>query len=253
MLAMGDDSVSDRAKFRTDQSTFALAGNVKPSPVGTDWILPSPTGVTVLPTRSEVSTPGEAQRQGALPDNKVTELVPDPTHVQSSAGHVKMPCVVNAVSTTRCPFGRMVNGSATTSTCAKTRNASPSSVVRKLFICFSSNRPAVWEMAEERPGFAAARDATTESSTTDATTSVGSFYLRLSRLCELQPRVSSRKKSRRGQLTPAAARPRVDRRRASRGEHAGKEGREQWQRNARNVRGWPTSARRRCQQRASDQ
>jgi hypothetical protein len=102
--AMGDDSVTDRARFRTDQFTFALVGNLKPAPVGTDSMVPSPTGLTVSPTKSVVSTPLKLSVRVLVPDDNVTELVPDPAHA-IELGHVKIPCVVNAVSTTRRPVG----------------------------------------------------------------------------------------------------------------------------------------------------
>ena len=79
VLARGDDSVTDRAKFRTDQFGLALIGNVKPPPFGTDSIVPSPTGLAVSPTRSDVSTPVKRSVRLLMPFNNVIELVPDPT------------------------------------------------------------------------------------------------------------------------------------------------------------------------------
>jgi len=51
-----------------------------------------------------VSTPVKLSVRVLVPEDKVIELDPDPTHA-IERGQAKMPCVVNAVSTTRSPFG----------------------------------------------------------------------------------------------------------------------------------------------------
>jgi len=96
-------------------------GNVNPG-VATPVITPSGTKVFApLTMETAPFTPKKVNVAMLAPDLKTIELVPDPLHAWSGGRpkvprlQLKAPCVVNAVSISRSPFGRIVNGVASAS------------------------------------------------------------------------------------------------------------------------------------------